>query len=66
MLILSRREREQIRIGDSIIVTVCKLENDKVRLGIEAPKDVRILRAELPKHNNVRRVVSKKQDFDFE
>jgi carbon storage regulator len=47
MLVLSRRENERIRLGDSIVVTVVKLAGDRVRLGIEAPADLRILRGEL-------------------
>ena len=47
MLVLSRREHERIRLGDSIVVTVVRLAGDKVRLGIEAPEDVVVLRDEL-------------------
>jgi len=47
MLVLSRRESERIRLGDSIVVTVVRLAGDKVRIGIEAPKDVLVLRDEL-------------------
>jgi carbon storage regulator len=47
MLVLSRREGERIRLGDSIVVTVVKLAGDRVRLGIEAPSDVLVLREEL-------------------
>jgi carbon storage regulator len=47
MLVLSRRERERIRLGDSIIVTVVRVAGDKVRLGIEAPPEVLVLRDEL-------------------
>ena len=47
MLVLSRRENERIRLGDSIVVTVVRLSGDKVRLGIEAPPDVVVLREEL-------------------
>lgn len=47
MLILSRREKERIRLGDSIVVTVIRVAGDKVRLGIEAPADVLVLRDEL-------------------
>ena len=35
MLVLSRRESERIRLGESIIVTVVRVSGDKVRLGIE-------------------------------
>lgn len=47
MLVLSRKESERIRLGDSIVVTVVRLSGDKVRLGIEAPSDVLVLRDEL-------------------
>ena len=47
MLVLSRRERERIRLGNSIVVTVVRLSGDRVRLGIEAPADVLVLRDEL-------------------
>ncbi len=47
MLVLSRRERERIRLGDSIVITVVRVARDRVRLGIEAPPDVLVLRGEL-------------------
>ena len=47
MLVLSRRENEQIKLGDSIVVTIVKVTGDRVRLGIEAPSDVLVLRSEL-------------------
>jgi carbon storage regulator len=47
MLVLSRRENERIKLGDSIVVTVVRLSGDKVRLGIDAPADVVVLREEL-------------------
>ena len=50
MLVLSRRERERIRLGDSIVVTVVRVAGDKVRLGIEAPADMLVLRDELDAH----------------
>lgn len=51
MLVLSRRESERIRLGDSIVVTVVKLTGDRVRLGIEAPADMRVLRGELERRD---------------
>ena len=47
MLVLTRKENEQIRIGDEIILTVVCTAGDRVRIGIEAPNDVPILRSEL-------------------
>ena len=50
MLVLSRKESERIRLGDSIVVTVVRVAGDKVRLGIEAPSDMLVLREELEPH----------------
>jgi carbon storage regulator len=47
MLVLSRREKERVKLGDSIVVTVVRVAGDKVRLGIEAPADIVVLRGEL-------------------
>ncbi len=47
MLILSRRSGEAIRIGKDIRIVVVQLGGGKVRLGIEGPRDLRILREEL-------------------
>ena len=47
MLVLSRRERERIRLGDSIVVTIVRVAGDRVRIGIEAPPEVLVLRDEL-------------------
>lgn len=47
MLVLSRREKERIYLGESIVVTVVRVAGDKVRLGIEAPADMLVLRGEL-------------------
>ena len=50
MLVLSRKEAQRIRLGDSIVITVVRIGGDKVRLGIEAPKDMLVLRDELEPH----------------
>jgi carbon storage regulator len=47
MLVLSRKESEKIRLGDSIVLTIVRVSGDRVRLGIEAPADMLILRQEL-------------------
>ena len=47
MLVLSRKKGESIVISDSIVVTVVDLRNGKVRLGVEAPKEVPVHRKEL-------------------
>ena len=47
MLVLTRRVDESLVIRDDIVVTVLSVEGDKVKLGIQAPPEVRILRQEL-------------------
>ncbi|MGE3820499.1 MAG: carbon storage regulator CsrA [Isosphaeraceae bacterium] len=47
MLVLSRKKNESIIINDNITVTVIEIRGDKVRLGIEAPKDVTVHRQEV-------------------
>lgn len=47
MLVLTRKLDEKIMIGDGIVLTVIELRNDSVRIGIEAPKDVKVHRAEV-------------------
>ncbi|MEK5040719.1 carbon storage regulator CsrA [Sporosarcina sp. FSL K6-3457] len=47
MLVLSRKTNETIQIGDNIEIRVLEVKGDTVRIGIEAPKSVDILRGEL-------------------
>jgi carbon storage regulator len=47
MLVLTRKLMEKLYIGDDICVTVVRLEGGQVRLGIEAPREVNVVRAEL-------------------
>lgn len=47
MLVLSRRPNESIVIDEKIVITVIEIRGDKVRLGIEAPRDVPIHRSEV-------------------
>ena len=47
MLVLSRKNNESIVINDQIVVTVIEIRGDKVRLGIEAPKEVPVHRREV-------------------
>ena len=47
MLVLARKEDDAIHIGENIIVKVVSIENGIVKLGIEAPKEISIMRHEL-------------------
>ena len=53
MLVLSRKLGEKIYISDNICITIVDIDRGKIRLGIEAPRDVPIYRQELlPLKNN--------------
>ena len=47
MLVLSRRAGQSIRIGDDITVHIVRTGSDKVRIGIDAPRSVNVVRTEL-------------------
>ncbi len=47
MLVLSRKKNESIVIDDRIVITVVEIRGDKVRLGIQAPRDVPVHRQEV-------------------
>lgn len=47
MLVLSRKTNETIKIGDDIEIRILEVKGETIRIGIEAPKNVDILRGEL-------------------
>ncbi len=47
MLVLTRKPEEKIYVGNDIVITIVQVKGDRVRLGIEAPKNVRVLREEV-------------------
>lgn len=47
MLVLSRKEGESIVVNDDVTITVVEMRGDKVRLGIEAPRDIPVHRREV-------------------
>lgn len=47
MLVLTRKLQETIHIGDNITITIVRIQGNTVRVGIEAPGDVRVVRGEV-------------------
>ncbi len=47
MLVLSRKKNESIVIHDDIVITIVEIRGDKVRLGIQAPREVPVHRSEV-------------------
>lgn len=52
MLVLSRKVSERILIGDDIAITIVRIGPNAVRIGIEAPKELNVVREELVQENN--------------
>jgi carbon storage regulator (csrA) len=46
-LVLTRRVNERIVIGDNVVVTVLEVHGDQVRLGIDAPREIKVFREEV-------------------
>ena len=47
MLVLTRKPGERLVIGDNIVITVVEVKGDNIRLGIEAPREVKVYRGEI-------------------
>lgn len=69
MLVLSRKQNESIVINDDITIVVVEIRGDKVRLGVEAPKEIPVHRREVfdAIHRNEQGLppVEEKKDDDF-
>ena len=52
MLVLTRKPGEAIRIGDNVLITISVIKGNQVRVGIDAPKDVPVVREELLRRQN--------------
>jgi carbon storage regulator CsrA len=53
MLVLTRKTQEKIQIGENITITILRVKGQAVRVGIDAPRDVRVIRSELPVNEDV-------------
>lgn len=62
MLVISRKKGESVLIGDDIEVTIVKADDGTVKLAIDAPQSIRILRKEL--YNQVKSENKKATNFD--
>ncbi len=47
MLVLSRKEGERVSIGDNVTLVISKISGNRVTIGIEAPRNVKVVRGEL-------------------
>lgn len=56
MLVVTRKVDESLRIGDSITITIVRVQGDQVRVGIDAPKHVQVLRDDAKRTVPVERI----------
>lgn len=67
MLVLSRKEGDSITIGQNIFIKIVAVEGDRVRLGIDAPKEIRIFRSELLEETiSINKTAADVKTFSFE
>jgi len=64
MLVLARKAEESIQLGDDIVIKVISIDKGVVKLGIDAPKDVSIIRTELLEDVKDSNVASSKEVDD--
>lgn len=55
MLVLSRKENQEIVIGEDVVIRVTKINGNRVSIAIEAPRDIKILRGEISNENSIHR-----------
>lgn len=60
MLVISRKNGEEVNIGEDIVLKIIDIDKNQVKIGIEAPRDVSILRAELIKEVTLQNKLSTK------
>src|SRR4051812_42052470 len=66
MLVLTRKYQEKIRIGDNITITVLRTKGKAVRLGIEAPTNVPVIRGELSFEHDPEEAAQPSETISFE
>ncbi len=63
MLVLTRKENEKIMIGDEVVVTILSVEGNSIKIGIDAPREIRILRMEVFDQIQKENIESAKKDL---
>ncbi|MEM6978243.1 MAG: carbon storage regulator [Planctomycetota bacterium] len=65
MLVLSRKEGEKLVIGDNVVITVNRISGNRVAIGIDAPREVSIVRGELDVRQREPSVDTRQSRRDF-
>jgi len=64
MLVLTRKTNQSIKIGSDIEITVLSVSGDKVRIGIDAPRDISVFRREVLEDDGSDRAPGRRTDDD--
>jgi carbon storage regulator len=65
MLVISRKINEKIKIGENIEIVIVSIDKNQVKIGIEAPKNLTILRSELLENIKEQNIKASKQNIDI-
>jgi carbon storage regulator len=65
LLVLTRKRNQSLAIGEDVKITILSVEGDQVRIGIEAPRSVRIFRSELIVETGEENQIAAKSTFEF-
>lgn len=65
MLVISRKINEKIKIGNNIEIVIVSIDKNQVKIGIEAPKNLTILRSELLENIKEQNIKASKTDIDI-
>lgn len=65
MLVISRKINEKIKIGENIEIVIVSIDKNQVKIGIEAPKNLTILRSELLENIKEQNIKASKTDIDI-
>ncbi len=64
MLILARKENQSIMIGDDVEITVVSIKGDHIKIGIQAPKNIKVFRKEIFEEIQAANIEASKVKFD--
>jgi carbon storage regulator len=63
MLVLTRKPTQKIRIADNITLTIVRVQDGEVKIGIDAPREIPVMRQEIfDRQQNAKRISARKQD----
>jgi carbon storage regulator len=63
MLVLTRKPTQKIRIADNITLTIVRVQDGEVKIGIDAPREIPVMRQEVfNRQQNAKRIDARKQD----